>query len=43
MQSGIFQGYLQIRSNSAQRTVTVPVYGYISDRYMLKPEYRAAP
>ncbi len=43
MDKGIYQGYLQIRSNSAQRTVTVPVYGYISDRYMLKPGYRAAP
>ncbi len=43
IQSGIYQGYLQIRSNSAQRTVTVPVYGYISDRYMLKPEYRVTP
>ncbi len=37
---GIFQGYLQIRNNTFRRIVTVPVYGYISDRYMLKPEYR---
>ncbi len=36
--SGIYQGYLQIRNNSTQRVVTLPVYGYISDRYMLKPD-----
>ena len=37
---GIYQGYLQIRNNSSQRIVTVPLYGYISDKYMLKPAYR---
>jgi len=37
---GIYQGYLQIRNNSFQRIVTVPVYGYISDKYELKPQYR---
>ena len=38
--SGIFQGYFQIRNNSAQRIVTVPVFGYVSNKYMLKPEYQ---
>jgi hypothetical protein len=38
--AGIYQGYLQIRNNSARRIVTVPLYGYISDKYMLKPEFR---
>lgn len=38
--SGIFQGYFQIRNNSAQRIVTVPVSGYVSNKYMLKPEYQ---
>lgn len=37
---GIYQGYLQIRNNSSQRVVTVPVYGYVSDKYMLKPGRR---
>jgi len=37
---GVYQGYLQIRNNSFQRIVTVPVYGYISDKYELKPQYR---
>jgi hypothetical protein len=36
--SGVYQGYLQIQNNSTQKIVTVPVYGYISDRYMLKPD-----
>lgn len=39
--TGIYQGYLQIRNNSSQRNVTVPVYGYVSEKYMLKPEYRS--
>jgi len=38
--SGIYQGYLQIRNNSSQGVVTVPVYGYVSNKYMLKPEYQ---
>lgn len=37
---GVYQGYLQIRNNSLQRIVTIPVYGYISDKYELKPQYR---
>jgi hypothetical protein len=37
--SGIYQGYLQIRNNSSQRLVTVPVFGYVSNKYMLKPGY----
>ncbi len=37
---GVYQGYLQIRNNSLRRIVTVPVYGYISDKYELKPQYR---
>ncbi len=37
--SGIYQGYLQIRNNSSQRIVTIPVYGYVSNKYILKPEY----
>lgn len=40
IKGGIYQGYLQIRNNSSQRIVTVPLYGYISDKYMLKPAYR---
>jgi len=38
--SGIFQGYLQVKNNSTQRIVTVPVFGYVSNKYMLKPEYQ---
>ncbi|NOY52573.1 MAG: DUF1573 domain-containing protein [Deltaproteobacteria bacterium] len=37
---GVYQGYLQIRNNSLRRIVTVPVYGYVSDKYELKPQYR---
>ncbi|MEK6777909.1 MAG: DUF1573 domain-containing protein [bacterium] len=38
--SGIFQGYIQIRNNSVQRIMTIPFFGYVSSRYMLKPEFQ---
>jgi hypothetical protein len=39
---GVYQGYLQIRNNSYRRIVTIPVYGYVSDKYELKPQYRSS-